>query len=141
MPILLDTFLLPNATAITSAVGSAPAYRDKFNIVSTCLSTLLICVWTVVHVDIPPTPQPWYLVLLEKIWWLVVGIIAPDFLLYLATAEFIIAVHILRDAHWYLRFQSHSDGPGDNEEGDTRKYKASWFIKLIRKKVSLCILP
>ena len=73
-----------------------PDFRGTWGIVSTCLATLIICVWKAVHIDIPLRQTRWNSV--DKLGWLVVGILAPDLLLYTACCQ----------AYWAYRVHIHA---------------------------------
>lgn len=55
-----------------------PATRGTFNIISTSLTTLILCVWTALHLNIPDhqkiSHQKW-----NKAGWLVLGLLMPEF--------------------------------------------------------------
>ncbi|EKM55015.1 uncharacterized protein PHACADRAFT_208545 [Phanerochaete carnosa HHB-10118-sp] len=72
-----------NASAVDA--GSwypSPASRGTWQIISTCISTLVICVWSAIHIDIPPNRR--MRTFPEKARWLIVGLLGPDWLLYTA---------------------------------------------------------
>lgn len=76
---------------------SDPDFRGTFNILSTCFSTLLICVWSAVHDDIAKGKQG-YRAIFRKIGWLIIGLLAPELLLYVSFSQYITAGRILREA-------------------------------------------
>ena len=71
-----------------------PTVRGSFDILSTCILTLLLCVWTSVHLNIPAhevkprfkawnpvtwvPPQTW-----RKVGWLILGLLAPEMVCFL----------------------------------------------------------
>ncbi|GJE96399.1 hypothetical protein PsYK624_125950 [Phanerochaete sordida] len=59
-----------------------PTFRGTWGIVSTCVSTLIICVWNAIHFNIPPRDQKWSF--LHKLPWLLCGLFAPDLLIIVA---------------------------------------------------------
>ena len=71
-----------------------PDFRGTFNILSTCLSTLFICVWSAVHDDIPTGLQG-FKPTLRRLKWLVVGLFAPELLLYLSFQQWWAAKELL----------------------------------------------
>ena len=64
--------------------------RSTFALVETCILTLILCSWTAIHLDIPAaywrhsTPR-W---LWNRLKWSVVGILAPEYLLWMAFMEY-----------------------------------------------------
>ena len=75
-----------------------PQYRGTYSLLSTCIATLTLCIWSAVHLNIPESadcvakrmskyskkefpPDPRYqrwVHLKRKIWWLVLGLLAPE---------------------------------------------------------------
>ncbi|KAJ3774221.1 hypothetical protein FB446DRAFT_489980 [Lentinula raphanica] len=73
---------------------SGPDFRGTFDIVSTCFTTLLLCLWSAVHVDIPAHSGR-----LRGLWvrvgWIFIGLITPETLLFIAYRQWSIANDIL----------------------------------------------
>ncbi|KAG8424862.1 hypothetical protein J3458_001620 [Metarhizium acridum] len=75
-----------------------PEYRGSFTILSTCIITLALCIWTSLHLNIPEqqankkrsnwnpkawvTPQQW-----RKVSWLVLGLLAPEMIAFTAWVQ------------------------------------------------------
>ena len=101
---------MQNTTTI--AWKGDPDYRGTFNIMSACISTLLICVWTAIHDDITKGRR-WHEVMLRKMCWFLVGLLAPECILYIAFRQYMAAKRLLdkayrtkgfrRQAPWYRR--------------------------------------
>ena len=51
--------------------------RGTWDILSTCVLTMILCVWTAVHLNVPPPGALWALIL-RKLGWLFMGLIAPE---------------------------------------------------------------
>lgn len=79
-----------------------PNCRGTFGIISTCVATLLICAWSAVHVDIPSREMSTSKRLVPKLGWLVMGLLAPDYLLYLAVGQWFNALGLIRTAYTEL---------------------------------------
>ncbi|KAJ3995891.1 hypothetical protein F5050DRAFT_215211 [Lentinula boryana] len=86
-----------------------PDFRGTFNIVSTCLTTLLFCLWSAVHVEIPAHSG-----MLRGLWvrlgWIFVGLVTPETLLFIAYRQWTIARALLSDAKKCEAFPLH-DAP------------------------------
>jgi hypothetical protein len=76
----------PNQTATWEP---SPTTRGSFQILSTCLITLGLCVWTAIHPNIPeqnrPLPRPWWdprgwvkRHTWRRLGWLTLGVFAPE---------------------------------------------------------------
>jgi len=55
-----------------------PPTRGTYNILSTCLVTLGLCIWTAIHLNIPEYRASWRRQVWRKIGWMVLGFIAPE---------------------------------------------------------------
>ncbi|KAL8399253.1 hypothetical protein RB596_007902 [Gaeumannomyces avenae] len=82
----------PNCTFPTAYLGfvQAPPIRGTMEIVWSCLSVILLCTWSILHLNVPPQHKPrgwrqkmrWKLALLrKKLKWMVITLMAPELLL------------------------------------------------------------
>ena len=55
-----------------------PRERGTFSIVSTCVITLSLCVWTAVHLNVPAHRDRWWQQTLRKLGWMLLGLLAPE---------------------------------------------------------------
>ncbi|KIY48199.1 hypothetical protein FISHEDRAFT_43651 [Fistulina hepatica ATCC 64428] len=76
-------------------VQSDPSTRGTWGIFSTCLSTLIICVWTAVHVDTPAQRSLLWSILV-KLGWMIIGLFAPELLLLLAYRQWAAAQGLMQ---------------------------------------------
>ena len=60
-----------------------PQIRGTFDILSTCIITMLLCVWTAVHLNVSPPGTVWA-PRLRKIGWLILALLAPEMVAYTA---------------------------------------------------------
>lgn len=58
-------------------VGS-PNERGTLDIVWSCVSTLVICLWSMLHLNIPSPKDTYWTIFWRKSRWLVLGILAPE---------------------------------------------------------------
>jgi hypothetical protein len=72
-----------------------PSGRGTWSILSTCLITLTLCVWTAVHLNLQGNKSPGLSgkidSLLYKPRWIVVGIFAPEIVVYIAWSQWLSA--------------------------------------------------
>lgn len=62
-----------------------PTRRGTSDLVSTCVITMLLCVWTAVHLNVPEPGSFWGLrPKARKIGWLVLALLAPELVAYTA---------------------------------------------------------
>src|SRR5437763_13204656 len=72
-----------------------PSGRGTWSILSMCLITLILCIWTAVHLNLQGKQPPGLLGKLESILykprWMVVGLFAPEILVYIAWSQWLSA--------------------------------------------------
>lgn len=78
----MSSLLFGNGTDIVRWKPN-PNTRGTFDILSTCLITLLLCVWTAVHLNVPP-PGSFWEPKFRKVGWLVLTLLAPEEVAYTA---------------------------------------------------------
>ena len=71
-----------------------PNFRTTVDLVSSCVLTLVVCVWTAIHLNIQPynerrrrggfAPYLW-----RRMWWMLMGLLAPELVLYTAWSQYI----------------------------------------------------
>ncbi|KAF1962972.1 hypothetical protein CC80DRAFT_398555 [Byssothecium circinans] len=68
------------ATNQTTGWHPEPTFRGTFSILSTCLITMALCIWTAVHLNIPEPGQSGFFTrqLQRRLLWLVMGLLAPE---------------------------------------------------------------
>ena len=71
-----------------------PDGRGTWSIVWSCLVTIFICTWSVLHLDVPKRHGWWYL-LFRKVRWMLLAALAPEWILYLAGENFFQARNLL----------------------------------------------
>ena len=55
-----------------------PLERGTFSILSTCITTMLLCVWSALHLNVPEHDRGGWLRLWNKIQWLFLGLVFPE---------------------------------------------------------------
>ena len=63
---------------------SEPSARGTWSILSTCLITLGLCLWTALHLNIPRYKEGIWLPILRKAGWLLLGLLAPEMVAFTA---------------------------------------------------------
>ncbi len=86
----MSSLLFGNGTDIVHWKPS-PASRGTFDILSTCVITMLLCVWTAVHLNVP-APGSFWRPKLRKVGWLVLALLAPEMIAYTAWYVYFIAL-------------------------------------------------
>lgn len=77
-----------NLTALRSEFAPAwvsePTSRGTWNLLYSCLFTLTLCVWSAIHLNIPPQGERQRTQLLRKVKWVLIAIFAPEVALFTA---------------------------------------------------------
>ncbi|KAI8156329.1 hypothetical protein K4K49_010958 [Colletotrichum sp. SAR 10_70] len=98
---LLVSIFLPTPTsaepAATRTWVSEPNGRGTFSLVSSCILTLTICVWTALHLNVPAARSTARSRALERAKWVLYGIFAPEIVVATAAAQYIIARWLKRE--------------------------------------------
>jgi len=73
-----------------------PRQRGTFGIISICISTLITCVWRTVHFNVPTKRLPRCGRFLTQVLWMVIALLAPEYLLYLAINQWTDVAYLVR---------------------------------------------
>ena len=102
MSIVSIFFLFAIWTGIASANNKTiihgwvpePDGRGTWSIVWSCLVTIFICTWSVLHLDVPKRHGRWYL-FFRKVRWMLLAALAPEWILYCSVESFFEARSLL----------------------------------------------
>lgn len=80
------TAISGNKVNVTDTVGFVQEdnERDTISLLISCFATLGLCVYSAVHLNIPRKGESNYRVLLRELQWCVLGLFAPELILYTA---------------------------------------------------------
>ena len=79
---IMTSRIFGNGTNIVHWEAS-PQTRGTWDILSSCIITLILCVWTAVHLNISP-PGSFWEPKLRKVGWLILALLAPEMVAYTA---------------------------------------------------------
>ena len=79
---------LPVNTTLHAIWRPEPDVRGTYGILSTCLSTIIIAIWTARHPDIRTPPLPWFKTQMESASTIIVFLFAPELLPMIAANEY-----------------------------------------------------
>ncbi|KAH0548601.1 hypothetical protein GP486_007855, partial [Trichoglossum hirsutum] len=90
----------PNLTASQTEVAPAwvddPSGRGTWNLLYSCTFTILLCVWTSIHLNVPPPDERVGKAWLRKVKWLFIALLAPEFVVYVAFEQWMVAFDLLK---------------------------------------------
>jgi hypothetical protein len=81
---------------LTYGWQSAPNQRGTIDILWSCASTLFICVWVMMHLNIPSRRDRKWTIYLRKAKWLVLGVLAPELVMLFASGQWASAKRSVR---------------------------------------------
>lgn len=92
---------LPNITALDTEIAPPwvddPSGRGTWNLLYSCGFTLVLCVWTSIHLNVsPPHESAWH-ARLRKVKWVVIALFAPEAVVFTAFRQWLIATCFLKE--------------------------------------------
>jgi cytosine/uracil/thiamine/allantoin permease len=84
------TFVIAASDDTTVTVGwvSDPAGRGTFSLIFSCLLTLALCVWSAMHLNIPPHDDTRAKSWSRNVKWGMIGIFAPELVVFAAWRQY-----------------------------------------------------
>ncbi|KDN72213.1 hypothetical protein CSUB01_10047 [Colletotrichum sublineola] len=131
--ILSSFFLLPilgsaSASSPTTGWVSEPNGRGTFGLICSCVLTLTICVWTALHLNVPPIRSTLRSRAVERTKWVLYGIFAPELVVATAAAQYIVARWLKREIDKDVAHRRREGEIVDRTEGrgDERVSRHTW---------------
>jgi hypothetical protein len=92
---------LPNITASDTEVAPPwvddPSGRGTWNLLYSCGFTLVLCVWTSIHLNVPPPHESAWLAWRRKMKWVVIALFAPEVVVLTAFQQWLTATCFLKE--------------------------------------------
>ena len=90
---------ITNTTALHNDIApgwvSGPKERGTWQILYSCLFTLLLCVYTAIHLNVPHKDDTAFRFWLRKLKWVVIAVFAPELVVYAAFEQWYLAREFL----------------------------------------------
>ncbi|KAI8677817.1 hypothetical protein NCS55_00499700 [Fusarium keratoplasticum] len=67
---------------------NSPNIRGTLDILQSCVLTLVACIYTALHLDVP-TKTKWHRILISKVKWSLITLFAPEIVLYMAADQLV----------------------------------------------------
>ena len=87
MPPASTNWTIVTTTSPDHGWVSSPNVRGTMGIIWPCLSTLGLCLWSMVHLNVPAARDTNLTIILRKLRWLLVGLLAPELVMMFAFAQ------------------------------------------------------
>jgi hypothetical protein len=99
----------------TTSWRSEPDGRGTFSLVSSCILTLVFCVWSALHLNVPRPKASKSRLAWEKTCWVLYGIFAPELVVATAASQYITARWLKREIEKDIAYRrDHGKGnPGE----------------------------
>jgi len=85
---------ITNLTALRTNVApswvSGPSGRGTWSLLYSCLFTLLLCVYTAIHLNIPLPDESIFKFWLRKTKWVAIAILAPEIIVYISIEQWLL---------------------------------------------------
>lgn len=96
-------------TQISPLWASSPGVRGTSDILWSCLLTLTSCVYTAIHLNVPPAHEGKWQRLRRKLIWVAMALFAPEYVLYCALNQFLAARKLVKELNNLWDTQHASD--------------------------------
>ena len=80
-----------NSTEATVGWVSGPSYRSTMSIITSCILTMGLCVWSAMHLNIPSAREGNIQYWLRTIKWVLIGIFGPELVVFAAWRQYVSA--------------------------------------------------
>ncbi|KAK0712941.1 hypothetical protein B0T26DRAFT_753116 [Lasiosphaeria miniovina] len=100
----------------TTGWRAEPDGRGTFSLVLSCIVTLTLCVWSALHLNVPPRDRSLRRRVLDKAKWVLYGIFAPELVVATAAAQFIVARWLKREIEADAKARALDTGSGSDSK-------------------------
>ena len=109
---------LPQVGEVPAIQGwvSDPNGRGTFSILSSCVLTLSLCVWSAIHLNVPAHGETKVQAWLKTTKWVLLGIVAPELVTWVAWRQYASAKHLQEKVRQHFE-ESNSTTPRKSEIG------------------------
>ena len=87
----------------TVAWQSEPNVRGTWSILTTCVLTLVVCVYTAVHLNVPHIHDTGRTIFNRRVKWITIGILAPELVVYNAWRQWDTAKELTQEIQKFAR--------------------------------------
>ena len=99
-----------NGTEYAPLWVSEPNGRGTWSILYSCVFTLSLCVWSAIHLNVPPKGERAVWQWIRKTKWVFIAIFAPEVVLYSAFQQYYLARRFCKEMKDIYRVQHHGTG-------------------------------
>ncbi|KAF2638366.1 hypothetical protein P280DRAFT_83144 [Massarina eburnea CBS 473.64] len=121
-----------------------PNERGTWDVMVSCVLTLVICVWSALHLNVPTETSTLRHRNLRRLRWILLGIFAPELVVSTAFAQFLTASWLRREIHNDVEYRKkEGTDPGWSTEQQLREWSITqcWFAVMggVRIETGECI--
>jgi hypothetical protein len=92
-------------SAVEVAWYSAPNYRGTWDLIVSCVLTLMICVWSALHLNVPVKQSKLKDRNVRRLRWILLGIFAPEVVVSTAFAQYLTARWLLNEIRGDIEYR------------------------------------
>lgn len=92
-------------SAVEVAWYSAPNYRGTWDLIVSCVLTLMICVWSALHLNVPVKQSKLKDRNVRRLRWILLGIFAPEVVVSTAFAQYLTARWLLSEIRGDIEYR------------------------------------
>ncbi|KAH6642959.1 hypothetical protein C7974DRAFT_113330 [Boeremia exigua] len=106
-----------SATAVVEvAWHSAPNERGTWDLIVSCVLTLMICVWSALHLNVPTTQSRLMDRNVRRLRWILLGIFAPEVVVSTAFAQYLTARWLMNEIREDIKYRNNPADEATNEK-------------------------
>lgn len=98
-------------TEIAPKWVAEPKVRGTWSLLYSCVFTLILCIWTALHLNVPAQGESAFKIWLRKLKWVAIALFAPEIVLYTAWYQLYAAWTLYTELNWYLKSAKASKHP------------------------------
>ena len=104
-----------NLTALQTEIApkwvAEPKVRGTWSLLYSCVFTLILCVWTALHLNVPAQGEGAFQIWRRKLKWVAIALFAPEIVLYTAWYQLHTARMLYKELNWYAKSAKASNHP------------------------------
>ncbi|KAK4225950.1 hypothetical protein QBC38DRAFT_481698 [Podospora fimiseda] len=102
-----------------------PDYRGTSTLLTTSIITLMLCVWTSIHLNVPDPRDTKWAIFRRRLMWIAIGLFIPEVLVSTAIGQYRLARTILKEAENVFGGTRHVS---DEEQQNVARRKHPWTM-------------
>lgn len=123
---------LQNYTSMSNATApiwvDPPTGRGTWSILGSCLSTIFLCVWKSLHLNVPAMDESDWTKYLRKVKWVLIALLAPEIVVFAGFQQWLTARHFLKRLHRIFDIKFPKDEKDLSQSRQKRKFDKQYAM-------------